>query len=84
MAHITIVGKPGCHLCEEMHALVSDVCAPRGDEIEVISILDRPELAEKYWEEIPVLLINDRKIAFWRISREQLHDALESASTVGH
>jgi hypothetical protein len=84
MARVTIVGKPGCHLCEEMHLLVKEVCHPRGDVIEEISVLDYPELAEKYWEEIPVLLIDDRKVAFWRVSKAQLLEALDSAPTVGH
>lgn len=84
MAKVTLVGKPGCHLCEVMHELVAEVCTPRGDVIEEISILDYPELADKYWEEIPVLLVDDRKVAFWRISREQLLSALDEGSTVSH
>ncbi|MEY4347928.1 MAG: hypothetical protein RIS43_347 [Actinomycetota bacterium] len=67
-----------------MRAVISEVCTPRGDVVTEVSILDQPELEEKYWEEIPVLLIDDRKVAFWRISREQLVAALEEGSTVGH
>lgn len=84
MSRVTIVGKPGCHLCEEMRQLVEEVCQPRGDVIEEISVLDYPELAEKYWEEIPVLLVDDRKVAFWRVSKAQLLEVLESGPTVGH
>ena len=84
MAKITLIGKPDCHLCEAMHSLVEEVCIPRGDVIEEISILDHPELADKYWEEIPVLLVDDRKVAFWRITRDQLHAALDSGPSVSH
>ena len=84
MAHVTLIGKPGCHLCDDMRALVEDVCGSRDDVITEISISEHPELEEKYWEEIPVLLIDERKIAFWRISREQLLAALDESPTVGH
>jgi hypothetical protein len=84
MARVTLIGKPGCHLCDDMRSVIAEVCTPRGDEVSEVSILDHPELEQKYWEEIPVLLVDERKVAFWRISHEQLLEALESSPTVGH
>jgi riboflavin biosynthesis pyrimidine reductase len=75
---ITIVGKPDCHLCDDARALVHEVIAEVGGGITVIerSILDDPALHERYWEEIPVVLIDDRVHTIWRVDRDRLRAAL--------
>lgn len=75
---ITIVGKPQCHLCEDATAIVLDVVAELGGGIPVIerSILDDPALHERYWDEIPVVLIDDRVHTIWRVDRARLRAAL--------
>jgi hypothetical protein len=79
---ITLIGKPGCHLCDEARAVILGVCAARGVTWEEISILDQPELAEEYWTEIPVVLVDGIKIAFWRVNKQQIVDALDRGRTV--
>ena len=75
---ITIVGKPGCHLCEDATAIVLEVVAELDPDIRVVerSILDEPELHERYWDEIPVVLIDDRVHTIWRVDRARLRAAL--------
>ena len=73
---ITLIGKPGCHLCEEARAVVVTVAAETGAQWQEISILDDPLLADEYWEQIPVIKVDDRVIAFWKITPEQLRSAL--------
>ena len=46
---ITLIGKPGCHLCEEARAVVVTVAAETGAQWQEISILDDPLLADEYW-----------------------------------
>ena len=80
---LTLVGKPGCHLCDDarevVQAVVADVeamdAAPRilFDER---SILDDEALAARYAEEIPVLLIDGRVHNYWRIDPMRLKTAL--------
>jgi hypothetical protein len=43
------------------------------------SILDDPELAARYSEEIPVLLLNGKVHNYWRIDPVRLMAALEEA-----
>lgn len=81
---LELIGKPGCSLCDEMRAVISPICLQRGIDLVEVSLVDHPELEDKYWEEIPVLVLNDKKIAFWRISEEQFAAALDAANTVGH
>lgn len=73
---ITLIGKPGCHLCEEARAVVVAVSAETGTPWQEVSILDDPRLADEYWEQIPVIKVDDRVIGFWRITPEQLRSAL--------
>ncbi|GAA3599221.1 hypothetical protein GCM10022198_24380 [Klugiella xanthotipulae] len=46
------------------------------------SILDDDALCERYVEEIPVLLINDRVHNYWRIDADRLRNALREATAV--
>jgi len=63
--HLTLIGKPGCHLCDDARNLVATVVqkvvaerpAP-GIVVEERSILEDAELHDLYVEDIPVLLIN--------------------------
>jgi hypothetical protein len=75
---VTLIGKPGCHLCDEARTVIVAVCAELGVEWRELSILDHPMLADAYWDQIPIILIDDRTFAFWRITPEQLRSALTS------
>ena len=69
---MSIVGKPDCHLCEQAIEVVSQVCEELGQDFSVLSITDDPELADLYWEKIPVILIDGQQFDFWRVNRERL------------
>lgn len=82
-AHLTLIGKPGCHLCDDARELIGSVVEkiaghPTAPEVilEEISILDDAELHEQYVEEIPVLLINGKVHNYWRIDPLRLRTAL--------
>ncbi|WEO77700.1 glutaredoxin family protein [Cryobacterium sp. SO2] len=82
-AHLTLIGKPGCHLCDDARTVVTTVLTDLAAEpgapqvvLEEKSILDDPELHELYVEDIPVLLINGLVHNYWRIDPVRLHTAL--------
>ena len=66
---VTLIGKPGCHLCDEAREVVARVTAELGEDYEELSILDDPELRSRYWEQIPVTLVDGEQHDFWRVSR---------------
>ena len=80
---ITLIGKPDCHLCDVAHDVVDAVVAELSDadaeRLEIVekSIGDDPVLYEKWWEKIPVVLIDGELHAHWRVSPERLREALE-------
>jgi hypothetical protein len=74
---VTLIGRDGCHLCDDARAIVLDVLS-RHDGIAFceVSIDDDEDLANRYREEIPVVLIDDEVHNFWRIDPERLDRAL--------
>ncbi|WP_104126343.1 glutaredoxin family protein [Cryobacterium sp. Y57] len=86
-SHLTLIGKPGCHLCDDARDLVGSVVAKLADDVsapeitfEERSILDDAELHERYLEDIPVLLINGKVHNYWRIDPVRLRTALLEVS----
>ena len=75
---MTLIGKPGCHLCEEAREVVARVTAELGESFLELNILDDPGLHEKYWEQIPVTLVDGAQHDFWRVSPERLAAALRA------
>ena len=78
-ARITLIGKPGCHLCDEARAVIAQVAQDLGVGWEELSITDDPRLAEEYWEQIPVTLVDGRQHDYWRVDAGRLRQALAGA-----
>jgi len=78
---LTLIGKPGCHLCDDARAVVTSVIADFSSvALEEFSILDDTALYEKYVEEIPVLLVNGKVHNIWRVDPDRLRNALTEAT----
>nr|WP_189860705.1 glutaredoxin family protein [Streptomyces poonensis] len=73
---VTLIGKPGCHLCEDAQAVVEKVCGELGVPWEGKDITQDEELHRAYWEQIPVVLVNGKQHTFWRVNEERLRAAL--------
>ncbi|RAJ57374.1 glutaredoxin-like protein DUF836 [Streptomyces sp. Amel2xB2] len=78
MRTVTLIGKPGCHLCDIARDVIVRVCAETGASWEEKSIEDDQELYRKYWEQIPVVLVDGAQHDFWRVDPQRLRKALES------
>lgn len=75
-SRVRLVGKPGCHLCDEARTVVARVCAELGTAWDEVSILDDPRLADLYWEQIPVTLVDDEVLSIWCVDATDLRTAL--------
>ncbi|WP_158861959.1 glutaredoxin family protein [Leifsonia sp. AG29] len=78
---LTLIGKPGCHLCDDARDAVREVVGALPDGapdvvVEERDILQEPDLYEKYVEEIPVVLIDGRMHTYWRVDPDRLRSAL--------
>ncbi len=77
MTVVTLIGKPGCHLCDDARAVVQRVLSEfDGIEFEERSILDDVALRDRYAEEIPVVLIDGAQHTYWRVDADRFRDAI--------
>ncbi|MBB4903395.1 glutaredoxin [Streptomyces griseostramineus] len=73
---VTLVRKPGCHLCDDAQVVVEKVCGELGVRWEQKDITQDSALYEQYWEQIPVVLVDGRQHTFWRVDEHRLRRAL--------
>jgi hypothetical protein len=71
---LTLYSRPGCHLCDEMKTIVVRVV--RGLDtpatIDEVDISTDADLEARYGLEIPVLLVNGKKAAKYRVTDKEL------------
>jgi glutaredoxin len=73
---VTLIGKPGCHLCDDARAVVEKVAAATGAVVREQDITQDEELYRRYWEQIPVVLVDGEQHTFWRVDEQRLRRAL--------
>ncbi|MDT0343437.1 glutaredoxin family protein [Streptomyces sp. DSM 44938] len=73
---VTLIGRPGCHLCDDARRVISEVCAEVGASWEEKDITVDAELHRRYWEQIPVVLVDGAQHDFWRVDAGRLRRAL--------
>ena len=80
MIALTIYSRPGCHLCDEMKAVVRTVGRSVPITLEEIDISTDPDLEARYGLEIPVLMVEGKKAAKYRIGEGELRRMLSGRS----
>lgn len=73
---VLLLGKPGCHLCDDAREIVKRVCAELNVTWEERNILDDPELERRYGEQIPVTIVDGMQHDFWRVDEGRLRAVL--------
>lgn len=69
MIRLTLLSRPGCHLCDEMRREVDALLADQPHEWNVVDVDSDPDLARRYGDSIPVLFVNGRLFAKIRVPR---------------
>ena len=73
---VTLIVKPGCHLCDDARAVIQKVAAETGAAVAEQDITQDAQLYDRYWEQIPVVLIDGEQHTFWRVDEQRLRKAL--------
>ena len=73
---ITLIGKPGCHLCDDAREVIARVAQDLQVGWRELSIADDPALGAAYWEHIPVTLVDAAQHDYWRVDEARLRAAL--------
>ncbi len=82
---LTLYSRPGCHLCDVMKAIVRRVAQAQEPPvtIEEIDISTDPGLEARFGLEIPVLLVDGRKAAKFRVTDAELMRMLAARRAEG-
>ena len=77
---IVLLGRPGCHLCDDAREVVARVAADLGvrwEEHDLTALpADAGYDAAEYWDKLPVTFIDGVQHDFWRVSEDRLRAAL--------
>jgi hypothetical protein len=73
---VVLIGKPDCHLCDNARLILAKVCDELGETWGELSILEDPQLADQYFESIPVVMIDGKIHDKWRVDEARLRSAL--------
>ncbi len=73
---VTLIGRPGCHLCDDARAVIAKVAAETGAVVTEQDITQDAALHDRYWEQIPVVLVDGEQHTFWRVDERRLRAAL--------
>jgi len=81
---VVLYGRVGCHLCDEARATVSRVCGEAGLAWREVDVDDapapgEPDLLEAYGDLVPVVEVDGREAARWRVDEATLRAALAVA-----
>jgi len=74
---ITLLGRPGCHLCDDAREIIRRVADDLGVTWEERDITQSEEDMRAYWDQIPVTLVDGVQHDFWRVSEARLRAALK-------
>jgi len=77
---ITLLSRPGCHLCDDARAVIASVAADLGVPWQERDITSSESDLRAYGDMIPVTLIDGVQHDFWRVSEQRLRAALTAPS----
>jgi hypothetical protein len=69
---LTLLTRPGCHLCEVAREAMDRVVARTGDGWIERDVTTDLELEREYGDRLPVVLLDGREHGYWRVEEERL------------
>jgi len=73
---ITLLSRPGCHLCDDARAVITKVAGELGVAWTERDVTASDQDLREYGEMIPVTLIDGVQHDFWRVDERRLRRAL--------
>jgi glutaredoxin len=81
---ITLLSKPGCHLCDDAREVIEKVSANLDIGWAERDITLSEDDLREYWDKIPVTLVDGVEHDFWRVSESRLRAALSPSRPLSH
>ncbi|MFY1634395.1 glutaredoxin family protein [Solwaraspora sp. WMMB335] len=71
-SRLTLITRPGCHLCEAAREAITRVARQTGDRWSELDVTTDFELEREYGERLPVVLLDGREHGYWRVEEDRL------------
>jgi glutaredoxin len=71
-ARVTLLGRAGCHLCDDARAELRRLGIPFVE----VDVDTDPDLRAEHGEFVPVLLVDGRQLGYGRVDADRLRRAL--------
>jgi glutaredoxin len=68
VTRVTLISRTGCHLCEAAEQALDRI----GEPWERVDVDSSVELARDYGDRVPVVLLDGREHAYWRVEEDRL------------
>jgi glutaredoxin len=75
---ITLLSRPGCHLCDDAREVIARVATDLGVPWEERDITRSASDLAEYWDKIPVTLVDGVRHDFWFVNEQRLRAALSA------
>jgi hypothetical protein len=69
---LTLITRPGCHLCDAAREAIDRVAAVTGDRWIEVDVTGDLELEREYGDRLPVVLLDGREHGYWRVEEDRL------------
>jgi glutaredoxin len=73
---ITLLSRPGCHLCDDARAVIAAVADELGVGWDERDITDSAADLAEYADMVPVTFVDGVQHDFWRVNADRLRAAL--------
>lgn len=73
---VLLIGRRGCHLCDEAREVVRRVTAEQGTSFAEVDVDTDDELRRAYSDQAPVVMVDGKQHDFWRVDEQRLRAAL--------
>lgn len=69
---LTLLTRPGCHLCEPARQAMDRVAATTGESWTETDVTADIELEREYGDRLPVVLLDGKEHGYWRVEEDRL------------
>ena len=68
MSRVTLITRPGCHLCE----VAAETLDRIGEPWTSVNVESSAELESEYGDRVPVVLLDGKEHGYWRVEEDRL------------
>lgn len=72
MPRLTLITRPGCHLCDVAKEAMDRIAADTGEQWQEINVESERELEAEYGDRVPVILLDGKEHGYWRVEEDRL------------